>query len=144
MKQFIALLICILFAVPAMSQQTSCRGKKTFDLGDGAKGCIVAIEEGSITTTTTRDDGASKKVRRKVQPLVAALMTGAYTEKRSVVRGRMLAICNFALADVQKTFAGKSYGRIILIMDWRGSGGKIQNGFSNGSCRGFQFFRGSP
>ena len=108
----------------------------------GAKGCIVAIGEGSITTTVTRDDGQGGSVRKQAHPLVAAVMSGANSTKRSVMRKRLLSICNLALADVQKQFAGKKYNRIILIMDWRGAGGEIQNGFSSDKCRGFQFLRG--
>ena len=138
----LTILVCILFALPVLAQDRACRGKKSFDLGDGAKGCIVAIEEGSITTTVTRDDGQGGSVRKRAQPLVAALMSGANTTQRNKIKQRMVAICKVALVDVQKQFAGQRYNRIILLMDWRRAGGEIQSGFSSKDCRGFQFFRG--
>lgn len=137
------LLTCILLvlALPALAQQGNpCRGKQGFDLGDGAKGCLALIDTGSITTTITRDDGASQRSNRRQQARVVAFMSGTNSDKRSVQRKRLLAICKTALPAVQTELAGVNYNRIILVMDWRGEGGEFQAGFSNAKCQGFKFF----
>lgn len=138
-KVFFFLLLVL--ATPALAQQSNvCRGKQAFDLGDGAKGCIALIDTASITTTTTRDDGASSRSNRRTQARVVAAMTGANSEKRSVIKRRMIGICKTALPAVQSELAGMRYNRIILVMDWRASGGELQAGFSNAKCNGFSFF----
>ncbi len=134
--------LSLFLALPAAAQDKACRGMQNFDLGDGSKGCIVVIKEGAITTNYTRDDGASSQTRRNVQPFVGAVMSGDYSEKRSVNKRRLLSLCKIALADVQAQFADTKYNRIMLAMDWRGSGEGVQSGFSNKKCSGFQFFDG--
>ena len=133
-------LVCIFFALPVLAQQNPCRGKQGFDLGDGAKGCIALIDTDSITTTVTRDDGASTRSNRQLQARVVAFMSGANSDKRSVQRKRLLAICKTALPAVRSELAEVRYNRIILVMDWRGEGGGFQAGFSSKDCRGFRFF----
>ena len=138
--RFLNLVFCAVLTLPVAAQAQSCKGGQAFDLGGGTLGCVVEIREGEITTTRSRDDGASSSSSRKVTPLVAAVMTGPVPARRSTVKKQMLAMCKVTHAKVSEQFADKKYHRIILAMDWRKSGGEMQAGFSSNKCRGFSFF----
>ena len=131
---------CLMLALPMAAQAQSCNGKQAIDFGGGAHGCVVEIAEGSITSTRTRDDGASSRSANKATPLVAAVMTGPVPASRGTVKKQMLAMCKVTQAKVSEQFAGKKYHRIILYMDWSKAGGEVQAGFSSDKCRGFKFF----
>lgn len=129
-------------ALPVAAQAQSCRGIQAFDLGGGTKGCVVSIQENQITTTITRDDGASERVRRNAQPLVGAVMSGPVPANKGVVKKQMVEMCKLTQDKVQAQFADLKYNRIILVMDWQKAGGEVQAGFSSAKCRGFKFFDG--
>ncbi|MDA5555188.1 hypothetical protein [Shimia sp. MMG029] len=133
---------CALFAVPLAAEAQSCRGIQAFDLGGGTKGCVVSIQENQITTTTSRDDGASTRVRRNAQPLVGAVMSGPVPANKSVVKKQMVEMCKLTQEKVRAQFADLKYNRVILVMDWQKAGGEVQAGFSSAKCRGFKFFDG--
>lgn len=136
----LSLALTAMLVLPVAAHSQSCRGDKAFDLGGGVKGCVVTIEKSAITTTLSRDDGASSSSRRAVQPMAAAVMTGPVPANRGQVKKQMMAMCKFVQADVASTFAGTKYNRIILVMDWREAGGELQSGFSSAKCKGFRFF----
>ncbi|MBO9473608.1 hypothetical protein J7413_08665 [Shimia sp. R10_1] len=133
---------CALFALPLAAEAQSCRGIQAFDLGGGTKGCVVSIQENQITTTTSRDDGASTRVRRNAQPLVGAVMSGPVPANKSVVKKQMVEMCKLTQEKVRAQFADLKYNRVILVMDWQKAGGEVQAGFSSAKCRGFKFFDG--
>lgn len=131
---------CVCLALPMMAQAQSCRGVQSLDLGSGTQACVVKIEEGAITTTTTRDDHASTQKRKRAQPMVGAIMTGSAPSKRATVKKQMLAMCKATQAKVSVQFANQKYNRVILIQDWTKAGGDVQAGFSSDTCKGFRFF----
>ncbi len=132
--------IALLVALPVAAQAQSCRGAQAFDMGGGTKGCIVAIDMGSITTTRTRDDGASSQKWSNSQPFVAAVMTGPVPKKNSTVKKQMIALCKVSKPKVYEKFSTSNFNRIILYMDWREAGGELKSGFSTDTCKGFRFF----
>ncbi len=138
--RFLTLASCVLFSLPLAAQAQSCRGIQSLDLGNGSKACVVKIEQGAITTTRTRDDGASSQSRKNAQPMVGAVMSGPAPTKRATVKKHMLAMCKATQAKVGQEFAGQKYNRVILIQDWTKAGGKVEAGFSSDTCKGFRFF----
>mmetsp|Transcript_23962 Transcript_23962/g.43751 ORF Transcript_23962/g.43751 Transcript_23962/m.43751 type:complete len:142 (-) Transcript_23962:779-1204(-) len=138
--RFLTFASCVLFAMPLAAQAQSCRGIQSLDLGNGSKACVVKIEQGAITTTRSRDDGASTQTRRNAQPMVGAVMSGAVPTKRGTIKKQMVAMCKATQAKVGEQFAGQKYNRVILVMDWTKAGGKVEAGFSSDKCKGFQFF----
>lgn len=138
--RFLTLATCALFALPIAAEAKNCRGIQSLDLGGGSKACVVAIEKNAITTTRTRDDGASSSSRRFEQPLVGAIMTGPVPANRKVIKQQMIAMCKATQSKVKAEFANLKYNRTILVMDWRDAGGKLESGYSSAKCRGFSFF----
>ncbi|MFY0618561.1 MULTISPECIES: hypothetical protein [unclassified Shimia] len=100
----------------------------------------MAIQESSITSTQSRDDGASTQSQVNIQPLVVAAMSGQVPQNRGTAKSQLLALCKAALPEVKAQFSARKYNRIILVSDWRASDGGTFEGFSNAKCKGFSFF----
>ncbi|MEO1557315.1 MAG: hypothetical protein AAFS01_12850 [Pseudomonadota bacterium] len=141
------------FAVPAVAQQErECRGKQPIDLGDGAAGCLLEIGTTSITSTRTRDDGASSKSTRNVTGRIDVALFGAYSDNRTVISGRMKAICRSLLPQVQQELAELRYNRIVINLVWPRVENPgtfipkselefaVQPAFTSAQCRGVRFF----
>ncbi|WP_299554008.1 hypothetical protein [uncultured Tateyamaria sp.] len=151
--RFILTVVFVCFAVPALAQQErDCRGKQAFDLGDGAYGCLLDIGSTSITTTLTRDDGASSKSSRNAAGQIDVAMFGTFSGSRQVVGKRMRGICQTFLPTIKQELAGQRYNRIVIRLFWprvANSGDfvpksrseiEVQPAFTNANCRGIRFF----
>jgi len=152
MRKLIAVFF-ILLAVPAFAQQErECRGKKPFDLGDGAYGCLQELGTTAITTTTTRDDNASSKSRRNTAGRITVLMFGDYSDSRSVISSRAKKVCRAFLADFNAENPNLRPHRIVIDLIWPRVENPgtfvpkdqakvaVQPSFSSGRCVGVKFF----
>ncbi|MBV7408939.1 hypothetical protein [Maritimibacter sp. DP1N21-5] len=151
--RYILTVLVMCFALPAMAQQErECRGKQAFDLGDGSYGCLLEVGTSSITTTLTRDDGASSRSSRNAAGEIVVAMFGSHSGSRQVVRNRMLAVCRTFLPRVKQELSGRNYSRIVIQLVWprvKNTGDfvsvsstsvDVQPAFSNANCRGIRFF----
>lgn len=151
--RFVLMIILVVFALPAAAQQErECRGKKPFDLGNGAYGCLLDLGTTQITTTLTRDDGASSSSRRNQAGHIRVLVFGEYNGSRQVAGARIKAICNTFLPDLKAAIPDVRYHRVVVAMIWprvanpgdfvpvSRSKVAVQPGFSSASCRGVKFF----
>ena len=143
----------VLLAVPALAQnERECRGKQAFDLGDGAYGCLFEVGSTSITTTTTRDDGASSKQKSNGAGRIDVAMFGAYTESKRVTSARIRTICQTFLPALKAEAPNAKYHRIVVRLFWprvENTGDMVpkdqseiavQPAFTSGSCRGVRYF----
>lgn len=150
-----ALLVFLLmiFAVPAVAQQErECRGKQPFDLGGGVSGCLLDVGTNEITTTRSRDDGASSSTRDNVAGQIRVLMFGAHDSSRRVINGRITAVCNAFLPALQAEPSNKSFHQIVVVMIWprvantgdfvpvAQSKADVQAAYSSAKCRGVRHF----
>ncbi|MFL4472013.1 hypothetical protein ACERZ8_19805 [Tateyamaria armeniaca] len=147
------LIFTLLLALPAAAQQErECRGKQAFDLGDGSYGCLQEVGTSQITTTRTRDDGASSSVRKNATGKIEVLMFGEYNGSRQVTGNRIKTICRTFLPTLQAELTDLSYHRIVVVLIWpriENPGNyvpkaeakvAVQPGFSSAQCRGVKFF----
>lgn len=156
-----ALLITIFafLALPALAaNERECRGKQAFDLGDGAYGCLIKIGVTSITTTRTRDDGASRRSSSEANVIIDTVLFGTFDRSRQVIKARTKAICRAFNEQAKKEMASVRGKKIVVQMKWPNeppnrvvystTGGerfckKVQGGFSNARCRGARVLRTS-
>lgn len=149
----ISIILFVLLALPAFAQnERECRGRQAFDLGDGAYGCLFEVGSTSITTTMTRDDGASSKQRSNDAGLIDVAMFGAYTESKRVTSARIRTICQTFLPALQADTPGSNYHRIVVRLFWprvENTGDMVpkdqseiavQPAFTSGTCRGVRYF----
>ena len=142
----------ILFALPlAAQQERECRGKKAFDLGDGAYGCVHEIGTTTLTETVYRDDGASTRSNRQSAGFIDVRIFGKYVESKRTAGNRMKAICKTFKSDVDAVMEGKRFVSIIVRFVWLNEGNSDANGqgsqdrgitqtaFTNANCRGVRF-----
>jgi len=146
-------LFLLLLAAPAVAQQErECRGKQAFDLGDGSYGCLEDVGTSQITTTTTRDDGASSSVRKNETGRIEVLMFGAYNGSKQVTGARIKAICQTFLPNLRAKLPDAKFYRIVVVLIWprienpgdyvpkSDANIAVQPGFSSAKCRGAKFF----
>lgn len=151
MRIFLFILFTV-FAVPAVAQQErECRGKQGFNLGDGAYGCLFEAKAGSLTTTTTRDDGASQKVKSRETGFIRVAMFGNYSASRQTTGKRITAVCQTFLPNLKEAMTGKRYHRIIVALVWprienpgdfiskERSEVAAQVAYTSATCRGVKF-----
>ena len=138
--------------MPAVAQQErECRGKQSFDLGGGTYGCLIEAGSGSLTTTTTRDDGASQTVKANETGFIQVAVFGTYSPSKQTTSKRITAVCKTFLPNVQQAMQGKRYHRIIVALVWprvenpgdfvskERSDVAAQVVFTNAKCRGVQY-----
>jgi len=137
-----------LLALPAHAQQENvCRGKQPFDLGDGAKGCLLDLGSTSITTTRTRTDGGTTKPSSKsaAAGMISVALFGAYDPSKKIQSPRIKKVCRTFLPNLKAASKGASYNRVVVQLIWPAvvsstSAPIVQSAFSNGYCRGVRFF----
>ncbi|MEM6372254.1 MAG: hypothetical protein AAF727_05685 [Pseudomonadota bacterium] len=142
----------LLLATSAFAQQErECRGKQGIDLGDGAAGCLLELGTTNLTTTTTRDDGASQKVRKRVTGLIEVALFGAYSPSKQVTSQRIRAVCQTFLHGLQERLGDQKYSRIVIVLFWPRienpgtfvskdrSKVAVQPAYSSAACRGVKY-----
>ena len=146
-------IFCLFLALPAVAQQErECRGKAAFKLGDGAYGCLYDVGTSAITTTMTRDDNASTRVRKNATGKIEVLMFGPYDGSKRVAGTRIKAVCRTFLPNLQAAIPNMRYHRIVVALIWprvknpgdyvsaSQSEVAVQPGFSSAKCHGVRFF----
>ena len=132
---------------PLFAQPSECRGKQSFDLGNGTTGCLLDIRETSITKSVIRDDGQSRSNARGAA-LIEVAMFGTFSKKWSISTPRMKAVCSLFADQTKATLAGKSVKQIVVVMRWprepgtvvlpnrvlRGKGYQTHAAFMSSSC----------
>lgn len=117
MRLVMALLVALL-AVPAYAQQSAvCKGKPSFDLGNGATGCLLGVGTTSIRKTTRRDDGQSKSSSRGAGLIHVALF-GSHTEKHSIKTPRVRNMCEMFRDTLIAASPSQNLRAIVVRMDW--------------------------
>lgn len=152
MRPLLAALL-FLIAVPAYAaQERECRGKTPFDFGNGVSGCLLDLGAGEITSTRTRDDGASSSSRQNVVGQIRVLLFGNYDGSKQVVRQRVSAVCKAFLPQLKAEMGDKRFHRVTVVLIWprvanpgdfvptATSKVAIQPAFSSSACRGVKFF----
>lgn len=153
MRSLLAVFL-IFFALPAVAQQErECRGKQPFDLGNGVYGCLLDVGTTEITTTRTRDDGASSSTRGNVAGQIRVLMFGDYDGSKQIVSRRVSAICKAFLPNLKAELTNTKFHRVVVILIWprvanpgdfvpvSTSKVAIQPAFSSATCRGVKYFK---
>ena len=153
MRPLLAVFLFV-FALPAFAQQErECRGKQPFDLGSGVSGCLLDVATTEISTTRTRDDGASSSTRGDVAGQIRVLVFGAYDGSKSVVSPRVTAICKTFLPNLKAELANTKFHRIVVVLIWprvanpgdfvpvSNSKVALQPAFSSATCRGVRYFK---
>lgn len=143
----------IAFALPAAAQQErECRGKQPFDLGNGVYGCLFDVGTGEISTTRSRDDGASSSTRERVAGQIRVLMFGNHSTSKRVIGPRVTAVCNAFLPTLQAELPNVNFHRVVVVLIWprvantgdfvpvANSKSDIQLAFSSARCRGVRYF----
>jgi len=146
------IVLFVAFAIPAIAQQErECCGKQSFDLGGGAYGCLLEAGFGWLTTTTTRDEGASQTVKANEKGLIQVAVLGTYGPSKQTTSKRITAVCKTFLPNVQQAMQGKRNNRIIVGLVWprvenpgdfvskERSDIAAQVAFTNAKCRGVQY-----
>ncbi len=149
----LAVILFMICALPAVAQQErECRGKQPFDLGDGVSGCLLDVGTNEISTTRTRDDGASSSTRDNVAGQIRVLMFGAHDSSRRVINRRITAVCNAFLPTLQTELVGASFHQVVVVMIWprvantgtfvpvEQSKVDVQAAYSSARCRGVRHF----
>ena len=141
-------------ALPIAAQTSSdCRGKPAFDLGDGARGCVLEFLSSGVTRTVRRDDGLSRSSSRDAV-LIRVAVYGAYTERWPVSTPRMRKICAMFRDEAQAAIDAPKLKTVIVQMQWRDTPFPanyprhkkfrapfpVQAAFMNGSCRAIKYF----
>ena len=152
MRVFLTIILFVLALPAAAQEERECRGKKAFTLADGAYGCLEEVGTTDITTTRTRDDGASSSTRRNSAGLIRVLMFGDYAASRQTTGNRIRNVCKTFLPDLQAAEPGVRFNRVVVVLVWPRVANPgdyvpksdaqvaVQPGFSSGACRGVKFF----
>lgn len=118
------LTICLfLFVSPAVAQQgKACRGKTTYDLGDGAYACVIKIEAGSVTMVKRTSRGGLATRRSKIFSQVNAVVDANFFGKNDydyqVMESRAKAICRAVQGQIKTEFGDTKFAKTIVKMNW--------------------------
>lgn len=118
MVRYLFTVLFFVLALPALAQQPSiCRGKSSFDLGDGASGCLLGVGPTAITRGVRRDDGQSKSNRWDAG-LIAVAVFGSYEERWSTLTPRMRKTCNLFRDALLAEPEMEGVRDIVVAMYW--------------------------
>lgn len=112
------LFICLSF--PAIAQLSpECKGKQSFKLTDGSRGCLIETGLTGISRTTRRDDGNSKTNTRRAYYIHVA-MFGQRTDKKVVSEPRLKEICRIFTKAVSGNLKSNRVKAVAIRMSWPG------------------------
>lgn len=148
--RYLITFLAFLAAAPAMAQQGDiCKGRKSFELSDGSKGCLLEVSRSHITHSVTIDNVPNRS-KDTAAAVVQVAMFGDFQVKWKYTTPRLREICKTFQADAVAAQKGEKFRSIIVHMHWpaenipakyRTNGGVLhQSGFTNKNCRSVQYF----
>lgn len=119
MRHFVFLLFVFLAAPVAAQQITFCKGKASFELEDGSRGCLLGVGPATFTRSVRRDDGQSRSSRSNAGMIIVA-MTGSFSEDWSVRTPRARAVCRLFIDQLSAEAGPQAIRKIGVRLDWPG------------------------